>query len=336
MRKFHTILSIFFIAVLFSGCGTKRQYFEPEKVTSKVDFEYKLPDNIASTSLNGAVLENGMVITKDGLLPENIKFPKNTLLLNFHKDKFITSTLDGNLAITDKTGGIVYEKKFNEAIVSASLEDNRLATLSSSNTIRLINITTDSILLEFESSNVYAQDSRVAAPYFLSSLVIFPTLDGKIMIVDKSNGRILRDVVVSSEEFFNNIIFLDVINDTMIASTGKRIVSISPEKTLYYNGEIKNVISNKDKIYIFEKDGKVILADLNLQKLNSINFKFAIFSNAVTFNDHLYIIEKKGYLIKTRLDLSDPQIFELNDEIKDKSFVGFKDFYYDNHYLKLN
>lgn len=335
MKKFHIFLAVIFASILLSGCGTKRQYFEPENVNSKADFEYKLPDNIASTSLNAAVLENGMVITKHGLL-ENVKFPKGTTLLNVQKDKFITSTLDGNLIITDQYGQALYERKFNEAIVSASLEGNRLALLSASNTIYLVNIATDSILLEFESSDVYAQDSRTASPYFLSSLVIFPTLDGKIMIVDKTNGRILRDVVVSSEQFFNNIIFLDVVNDTMLASTGKRIVSISPEKTLYYNGEIKNVISNKDKIYIFEKDGTVTLTDLNLQKLNSVNFKFAIFSNAVAFSDHLYIIEKKGYLIKTRLDLSDAQIFELSDEIKDKSFVGFKDFYYDNYYLKLN
>lgn len=335
MKKFHIVLAIIFASILLSGCGTKRQYFEPENVNSKVDFEYKLPDNIASTSLNGAVLENGMIITKHGL-QEKVKFPKGTVLLNTYKDKFITSTLNGNLVISDESSAMVYERKFKEAIVSAALEDNRLALLGASNTIYLINISTDSLLLEFESSNVYAQDSRTAAPYFLSSLVIFPTLDGKIMIVDKSNGRILRDVVVSSEQFFNNVIFLDVVNDTMIASTGKRIVSISPEKTLYYNGEIKNVISNKDKIYIFEKDGTVTLTDLNLQKINSVNFKFALFSNAVVFSDHLYIIEKKGYLIKTRLDLSDAQIFELNDEIKDKSFVGFKDFYYDNYYLKLN
>lgn len=336
MKKLQIFLPIFLATILLSGCGTKRQYFEPENTESKVDFQYKLPAEILNTTINGAVLKNGMAITKSEILPQEVKFSKDTTLLNTYKDKFITSTIDGKLKITNKEGEAVYEREFGEAIVSAAINDNRLALLSASNTIYLIDTLSNSILLDFESARVFAQDSRTASPYFLNSIVIFPTLDGKIMIVDKLSGRILRDVVVSSEQFFNNVIFLDVINDTMIAATSKKIVAISPERTLYLNGEIKNVIANKDQIYIFEKDGSVSLANLNLQKLETINFKFAIFSNAVVFNDYLYIIEKKGYLIRADLNLKEYKIFKLNNEIQDKSFVGFKDFYYDDNYLKLN
>ncbi|QKG28850.1 PQQ-like beta-propeller repeat protein [Campylobacter sp. RM16187] len=335
MKKIYTIISILSALFLLGGCGTKRQYFEPENVDLRVNFDYTLPSHILTTSVNGAILKNGMVVTKDGVLSNDISFTKDTILLNAYEDKIITSSLDGNLIVTGKTKEVLFQRSFNEAIVSAAIDGDKLALVTASNIIYLIDTIKNINLLEFESSAIYTQDSRAAAPYFMSSLVIFPTLDGKIMIVDKNQGKILRDVVVSSDEFFNNIIFLDVINDTMIAATGKRIVVINPERTLYYNGEIKNIVSHKDRLYILKKDGEILLTDLNLQKLNSINFKFAIFSNAITLDDHLYIIEKKGYLIKADLDLKKHQIFRLNDEIDDKSFISFKEFYYDNKYLKL-
>ncbi|QCD53068.1 LptM family lipoprotein [Campylobacter sp. RM16192] len=335
MRKIYTIVSIMSALFLLTGCGTKRQYFEPENVDLKANLDHTLPSYILTTSTNGAILQNGMVVTKNGVLSDDINFSKDTILLNAYDDKIITSSLDGNLMVTSKTKEVLFQRSFNEAIVSAAIEGNKLALITASNVIYLIDTIKNTNLLEFESSDIYTQDSRVAAPYFMSSLVIFPTLDGKIMIVDKSQGRILKDVVISSEEFFNNIIFLEVINDTMIAATGKKIVAINPERTLYYNGEIKNIVSHKDRLYILKKDGEILLTDINLQKLNSINFKFAIFSNAITLDDYLYVIEKKGYLIKADLDLKNHQIFRLSDEIEDKSFIGFREFYYDNKYLKL-
>ena len=276
-----------------------------------------------------------MAITKNGLLSPEIKLPKGATLLNSADGKFISSDLDGNLIVANSSNEILFQRSFNEAIVSAALEDNKLALLSAGNVIYLIDIATNDTLLEFESSNVYAQDSRVAAPLFMSSLVIFPTLDGKIMIADKNQGRILRDVVVSSEQFFNNIISLNVVNDTMIAATGKRIVSINPEKTVYYNGEIKDIVINGEYVYILLKDGKIVLSDLNLKQIKDVYFKFAIFSSATVYNGSLYIMEKTGYLIKTDLALDNAKIYELSDEVESQIFAGAKEFYYDDYSLEL-
>jgi L-seryl-tRNA len=335
MRKFQAILAAALCIAVLGGCSTKRQYFEPTDVQNEKISENRLPASIATASLNGAVLKNGMAITKNGLLSPEIKLPKGATLLNSADGKFISSDLDGNLIVANGANEILFQKKFNEAIVSAALEGDKLALLSAGNVIYLIDIATNDTLLEFESSSVYAQDSRVAAPFFMSSLVIFPTLDGKIMIVDKNQGRILRDVVVSSEQFFNNIISLSVVNDTMIAATGKRIVSINPEKTVYYNGEIKDIVINGEYVYILLKDGKIVLSDLNLQKIKDAEFKFAIFSSATVYNGSLYIMEKTGYLIKTDLALDNAKIYELSDEVESQIFAGAKEFYYDDYSLEL-
>ena len=335
MKKFQTILAAVLCVAVLGGCSTKRQYFEPTDVQNEKISETRLPSSIATASLNGAVLKNGMVITKSGLLAPEIKLPKGSTLLNYGDGKFISSDLNGNLIVENSSNEILFQRSFDQAVVSAALEGDKLAALTASNVIYLIDISTNEVLLEFESSNVYAQDSRVAAPLFMSSLVIFPTLDGKIMIVDKSQGRILRDVVVSSEQFFNNVISLNVVNDTMIAATGKRIVSINPEKTVYFNGEIKDVVINGEHVYILLKDGKIVLSDLNLKKIKDAYFKFAIFSSATVYNGSLYIMEKTGYLIKTDLALENAKIYELSDEVESQIFAGAKEFYYDDYSLEL-
>ena len=335
MKKFQTILAAVLCAAVLGGCSTKRQYFEPTDVQNEKISENRLPSSIATASLNGAVLKNGMVITKSGLLAPEIKLPKGSTLLNYGDGKFISSDLNGNLIVENSSNEILFQRSFDQAVVSAALEGDKLAALTASNVIYLIDISTNEVLLEFESSNVYAQDSRVAAPLFMSSLVIFPTLDGKIMIVDKSQGRILRDVIVSSEQFFNNVISLNVVNDTMIAATGKRIVSINPEKTVYFNGEIKDVVINGEHVYILLKDGKIVLSDLNLKKIKDAYFKFAIFSSATVYNGSLYIMEKTGYLIKTDLALDNAKIYELSDEVESQIFAGAKEFYYDDYSLEL-
>ncbi len=335
MKRIYAIFTLALCAAVFSGCSTKRQYFEPTEVKKENIEISKLSSDIDTLSINGAVLKNGEGIGKKGPLASSIKFPKNVTLLNTFEDKLVSSSIEGNLTVKNQSGEILFQKNFGEAVVSAALEGDKLALLSAQNRIYLLDVRTGETLLDFESTDVYAQDARVASPLFMNSLVIFPTLDGKIMIVDKNQGRILRDVVVSSEQFFNNVIFLNVVNDTMIAATGKKIVSISPEKTVYYNGEIKDVSVNKNNVYIFLKDGTIVLSDLRLQKIKDVNFKFAIFSGTLIYGSNLYAIEKTGYLIKTDLALDNAEIYKLNSEVEDKIFTGFREFYYKDYAIKL-
>ncbi|WP_169754876.1 L-seryl-tRNA selenium transferase [Campylobacter curvus] len=333
MKKF-TLLLTLGLALILGGCGTKRQYFEPETISGKIKLSQDLPSYIKSANANAATLNNGNIITKDGL-DTSVKLPQDFSLLNKNGEFLISADIYGDLNVTDGSNATVYQGKFPTAIVSASMEGNLLAAISAANHIYLIDIVQAKTLMEYKSSEIYAVDSRVVAPYFMSSLIIYPSLDGKIYIVQKDTGRILRDVVVSSENFFNNIIFLDVVGDNMIAATAKKLIVINPQQTVYYDGEIKNVLVNNDEIYIFKKDGNIVKTDLGLKQKNEVNFKFAIFSDATALGDQLYIVEKTGYIIKTDLDLGNTKIYELNDEIEDKSFMGKGAFYYDDEFVKF-
>ena len=79
----------------------------------------------------------------------------------------------------------------------------------------------------------------------------------------------------------------------------------------------------------------VEILDLELNKIGSQNFKFAIFAGAIPQDDKLYIFEKTGYMFITDLNLQNTQVIELDSEISKKSFTGADAFYYDNEILKL-
>lgn len=333
MKKTTLLFTLIFIIAL-TGCNSKRQYFEPENINGDLKLSKNLPSKIVNVSNGGATLKNGNIITQDGI-DTNTKLKDGFFLLNKSNDRIVLADINGNLMVTDFEGNEIFSRSFPVSIVSANAQNNLLAVVSAANHIYLIDIFNATTLMEYKSSEISAIDSRVASPIFLSTIIIYPSLDGKIYIVNRSNGQILRDIVVSSENFFNNVTFLDVVGDYMIASTAKRVIVINPAKTTYFDSEIKDVLVNDYKIYVFAKDGKVTKLDFNLNKLSEAYFKFAIFSDSTIHNNNLYIIEKTGYIIKTDLDLKNSQILKLNKEIKNKSFTSKDAFYYNDEFVNF-
>ncbi|MDL0088544.1 L-seryl-tRNA selenium transferase [Campylobacter gastrosuis] len=331
MKNFALVSII--LALFLSGCNTKRQYFEPE-ITSKDSIKkHSLDSKISDVSIAGVTLKNSNIITKNGQ-NSKIKLKEGFKFLGEDDGLFISANLDGVLEVSDDSGNIVFSKQYGSAIVAASIKSGLIAAVSALNHIYLIDLNSAQTLMEYKSSEVFAIDSRVAAPVFLNSIIIYPSLDGRIYVVQKS-GQILKDIVISSETFFNNVTYLDVIDDNMIAATAKKVIVINPQKISYFDGEIKNFIRHGNEIFIFKKDGGVVKTDLELNELAKNYFKFAIFSGASVVNNKLYIVEKTGYIIQTDLNLANTKIIELSDEIDDKSFISGDKFYYDNEFVKF-
>jgi len=325
------LVSVTMLFVL-AGCGTKRHYFEPEAVAGKVRYETSLPAQIIDVAKHGATLENGQIITQAGL--RDIKIPQNTVFLGAYEGRYIVTSECGNLFIINQDGIVSYERKFDQGIASASLQGNFLALVDRTNQLLMVDMSRDSIIYQNRQDAVYALDARVSAPYFLNTLVIFPTLDGKVVIVDKDSARTIRDVVVSSEQFFNNVIFLDVIADRMVVATSKRVISINPNTTVFLDAEVKDVIVLEDRVYVFTKDGRVILTDTDLNILKERKFPFAVFAGVI-YGEYIYMIERNGYLIATDADLRTVNVFELPNEIDTMVYTTQSQLYVGNQSFKL-
>ena len=45
---------------------------------------------------------------------------------------------------------------------------------------------------------------RISDPIFLNDLIVFPSLDGRLLVMDINQKRILRDIAISDKRIFNN------------------------------------------------------------------------------------------------------------------------------------
>lgn len=326
MRK----IFIFFLAFIVVGCSTKREYFEPENLNGEVKFSGKIPSKIVEVNKYGAVLKNGLVISQNGL-ESDIKLSKNDLFLGKFDDKIVISNTDGTLKIL-RNNNIIFKQNFKSKILSAQISNDQLAVITSNNIALLIDIKQNKIITADRSNAAFAQDARVARPIFTDELVLFPMLDGVILVASK-NKEFIKHIVVSSEYFFNNIFYFEKFSDRIYAATSSNMILVSQNLTKNFKAQIKDVVYKQDKFFVFLKDGGVKILNKNLEEIEDKKFDFAIFSNVIATKNAVYAVEKQGYLIK----ISDKgeEIFDFPTSINDKTFVENNKFYYDDRFIEF-
>ncbi|WP_353662998.1 hypothetical protein [Hydrogenimonas sp. SS33] len=322
------------VALLGTGCSEKN-YFEPRNVEGAVRYDGELPAKIVETGYAAATLENGRVITKEGLQP--FELPKGY--------RYITGSGDLVVAAGDCLPSIVYNTKTKEKtelklprrVVAALFipGTSRIAFLIEGNHYGIYDYKENKIVALYDSDTAITADIRIANPIMLDQLVLIPTLDGKLIILNKESGGKVREIVVGSGEEFNNVIYLKVIGNRLVAATPHRIISVSPRLMDAQSMEIADVLFVDDAIYILAKDGNVYHCDTDLKILHTRKFPFAHFVGAI-YGEFIYIVEREGYIIATDPMLSVANVFELPDRIDEWFFTTPNAFYYDKYYFKLN
>lgn len=325
---------VFLLALLLSGCGSKR-HFEPEELRGKVHFSGKIGSSILSTQREGAMLKDGRFITRDGI--QNFTLPKGFSFLNDSERYYLAVNELGTLGLFPKNGNAgALELKFAAKPLSARIEGDLLALVLADNSLVLYQISTQKELFLEQGDHAVALNTLIASPLFLNDLILFPTLDGKLVIVDRENRKIVRNIIVHSDlgdSYFNNVIFLDVLSNRLVAATSKRIISVSPEAINVYEANIRDVLFLRERIYILTTEGQVILTDENLNVLRSLKFPFAHFSG-VLHGKQIYALEKRGYLVVLDVDLLGSSVYKMPSDIDTPVFSGGERFYIDNRYFE--
>lgn len=330
-------LIIFSVLFLFSGCASKK-YFEPSDVSLNVSLDEALPAPIVDVTSDGATLENGAIITDRGV--ETIGLDREYRLIAKSGTKVLASKKCGDFAIYDlETKKALYHEKFEQkSVVGGTIapDNNEVLILTfSNNSVKIYNFKTNEVLYEDKGGSIYAIDTRVASPVFMDNIYLIPRLDGKITIFDTDRGRVVKDIIVSSEQFLNNIIYLHVHNDRMIAATATKVISLNPKMLNALELDIRDIDLFHDKVFILTKDGGVILADLDLNILDNKKFEFAEFVG-MTKGEFIYFFEKSGYVIATDENLESESIFKTSSKLDDEHSIAIGNrFYYGDSYLEL-
>ena len=326
------ILFVSIIAILLSGCSTK-EVFEPKKVSYDWKKYADLDDEIIDISSSAAVLDNGKVLDKNGKATITIDKEKQKIL-GQSGDLVLSASIDGNLTVQSvKDPQFVKHFMLKRTIASASINENVLAVLFANNEIALYDVKSAELLFKEQGGKALANDIRIVQPYFMNDLVIFSTLDGKVIIVNSKLKKRLRTVIVSSQDYFNNIIYFSIFGDKIVAASDSKVLTLS-QKELRAKYEIRNIIHDENKIYITTKQGEVISLTPLLQVESKVKFPFAHFLGMLADENKLYILEKEGYIIVVDKKTFNYSIHEVDFD-DGLVFVGNNAFYVDDEKISI-
>lgn len=324
MKK-HLLLLVT-LAFIFAGCSSK-EYYEPEDTVG--DYENttaSLNGDIISMNKDGATLDSGEIITKRGV--SKFELPEGYQFLNISEDKVIASNYKDKILIDKK------ELEVSGVVVAASLKGNKLALLFSDNSIQLYNTDTKKTVLKEYFAHSFVNDTRIANPYFMENIILFPTLDGKIIVVASETNKVVRNIVVDANGQFNNIIFLDVINDTLVAATANKVISVGDGVLNLKDYKIRDIITHEDNIYLATIDGQIIKTDISLNIMDRRKYKYAkIFTLA--YGTSLYALESQGYLINISNDFKSETIYDFDFNNEEKVIALEDTIYYNDEYIIL-
>ena len=292
LSKYLVVSTIFII--LFSACSSKEVY-EPIKLGADWEAYEASKHSIIDTSDNVALLEDRTILTHNGLV--DVKINESDRLISESDGWIISASVDGNVSlVSEEDPNIIKHLNLKKSVAGASISGNELAVIFADNEIAIYDIQTNKVLFKEQVGKAVTVDSRIVNPYFTRGLVLFPTLDGKVIFVNNNKKKRLRTVIVSSEDNFNNVIAFELVQNKIIAATSYKILTMA-KKEIRVKYEIRNIVYDEDKIFIATKQGEVISLTPELQVESKLKFPFAHFYAMVSNGDKLYVLEKEGYLI---------------------------------------
>lgn len=317
-----SILVSLSVILLFSACSGKK-YFEPQNTESISLNDSSLSSSIKSFNRAGATLEDNKFITQAGV--SDIKLPEGF--------EFINHTDDGRVIATNYLNKILIgneERATNDVVVAASQVGEKLAVIYSNNTIELLDMSSNKTLFKEYLPLSLANDTRIANPVFFGNLILFPTLNGRVLIVSSVNNEQVRNVAVDHEHDVNNIIELSIIQDTqtLIVASPNKIVSISPKEILSKSYKLRDVLVENDAIYIATIDGQIIKLNHNLEEVAKKKYKYAKFHTLALGYSSLYALESQGFLVNINKDFTEDKVYNFSFDNEDKVFTSGNNLYY--------
>ena len=315
--------------VLFTGCGSK-QYYAPEKTQSLSSSS--MGDTIIHYSRDGATLASGKVLTKNESV--NLKLEKGFHFINNSKNAAITADMQGNCNIVTAKGTVA-STKFPKALVAGTLIGKYLVFVLQNNSFGVYDFEKKSIIYTNKAEKAYAIDTRIANPLKIDALVVVPTLDGKLTILDLTTFKIVKEMYVSTESSLNNIIYLNRISHTLIAATPNKVLSVNDKGKKELDTAISEVIIADNSIFVFAKDGRILKLNESLSIESEKKFRFAHFSVATVYQDKVVALDKQGFLIVANKSFSQHKVYNVS-EVEGYAFVSNGKLYYDKEIIDLN
>ncbi len=322
---------------MFSACSSKEVY-KPADVVGDWEKAGDSDITIENIAPDAALVEDQKVFAMDRVIEENrvldVKIAQEDRLLGYSDGWVISSNIDGKLILQypqDRSMVEMFDLK--KTIATASVDKDILAVLFADNDMALYSISKKTLLLKEQGDAPIAINSKIVKPYFRDDIVIFATLDGKIVVINSKLKKKLRTIIVSSEEHFNNIIHFSLLDNKIITATGHKLMSLA-QKEIRVDYDIRSVVTDDKNVYIATKQGEIISLTSDLQQNAKVKFPFAHFLGMITSNGKVYALEKEGYIIELSSDLKKYSVYDV-DVDEGYVYISGKKFYVDDEYISV-
>jgi hypothetical protein len=321
-------LTISLIFIISTGCSSKK-YFEPKDTIAHYNVvSHNMSKNIKSINKDGGTLEDFRIINKNGISKDTL--PLGYFFLNKSNDIIISANKQKQLFLSNMKDSLTFKRN----IISATLKDNLLALVFANNSVAIFNIKSKQFKFKEYQKPSSINDHRIANPIFLDDIILFPTLNGSIIIVSNKTFKVIKTIKIDINNQVNNIIFLETIDDALVAATTNKILVLGDDLFNIQKYNIKDIISHNKYIYLATLDGKVIKLDLTLDVVAQTKLKFAKIST-LGFGTKLYALESQEYLIEFNDNLSKTKVYNFNFDNTKKTIIIGDTLYFDNKYIKL-
>lgn len=314
-----SFIGIIFLMLFYSGCNSQKT-FKPQQLSGKIMFNGKLDKPLVSANRVSAKLKNNAIITQD--VVANVVLGENENLLYVDSKQWIVANGCTGLLImplTNENSKVVPDREKVKAIttqgcvVSASIKDNLVAGILADNTLFLYDINKDDFIFRVKEESIYAISSMNANPVILDTLVIFPTLDGRLNTVDITQRKSIKNIIVNTEKFLNNIIYLKVQKDELVSATHKRVYTLIRGESYNKELEIRDIYFDGTYIYVLSLNGTIYQFDKTLAILQSVKLPYANLNEIIIKDGHLYTFENGGgYFIDLSLQDFSYEAFKLD------------------------
>jgi outer membrane protein assembly factor BamB len=334
MKRFPKVLLSASLAILMLGACSGRKYFEPENTHSANFAVQDTGKEAVSIMRDGITFADGSFLTKKGI-------GAFKLLEGYHyvtqSDRYLLAADDkGNIAVYDrKSGKLLQKNSLKMPLISAGIRGDRIFYIQQDNIFGIYSISAKKTIIEAKVGRAFAIDTRIANPMPLGNLVIVPTLDGKLLIVDPSNPRAARGLAIGKEYNLNNIIYLSKIGRFIIAATPRKLISVAPGAMHKYSAPVADVTISGNTIYLLTVGGEIVKLSPTLKVLAKRKFQYAQFTTIAVVGGKIYALDRSGALVVLDPTLKRSKIYDIGS-VENYAFVSGGKLYKDKEVIELS
>jgi outer membrane protein assembly factor BamB len=332
MKRHILLLSLALSLLALTGCNSRKS-FDPENTQSASAAITKTGKKAVSVTRDGVTYSDGTFLTHSGI--SSIHLPKGFHFVTQSSAYVLAADNTGKFVLLDrKSGKVVHEGKLEYPLISAAIRGKTIYYVSQDNLFGVYSVAAGKTKVSAKVGRAYAVDTRIANPITLQGLLIVPTLDGKLLIINPANPTGARGFAIGDSYNLNNVIYLHKLGGRIIAATPKKLISAAPGAMHKFDAPIADVTIAGNTIYALTGDGRVVKLSPSLKVLAQRKFPYAQFTTIAVVGGKVYALDRSGALIVMDPSLKKERIYDVG-EVDDYAFVAGNKLYKDDEVIDL-